>query len=83
MDDLLDQFLAEEATPHVRGLLAHAIADVSATRARFELNRFDITVDREASVVVIVDVLDATGAGVQRVPLATFAQALAGRSVAP
>jgi hypothetical protein len=73
---LLDQFLAWECTPFVRHLLDEAIADASPPRPHFEFNRFEVTIERANSMVVLEDVLDATEAGTQRVPLAEFANAL-------
>lgn len=76
MSDLLEQFLTQECTAHVRRLLEDAIADMASPRPRFEFNRFEVTVEREANVVVLEDVLDATDAGVRRVPLGQFTAAL-------
>ena len=73
---VLEQFLTQECTPYVRRLLEEAIADSAAPRPHFEFNRFEVTIEREANVVVIEDVLDATGAGLQRVALAEFTRAL-------
>jgi hypothetical protein len=73
---LLEQFLAHECTSYLRGLLEHAIADTSASRSRFEFNRFEVTVERDHDMVVLEDVLDATEAGIQRVPLAQFVRDL-------
>lgn len=80
MSDLLEQFLTQECTEHVRRLLEGAISDSATPRPHFEFNRFEITIEREASVVVLEDVLDATEAGVRHVPLAEFTAALRRRS---
>lgn len=76
MGDLLEQFITQECTAYVHRLLEEAIADSATPRPHFEFNRFEITIEREESVVVLEDVLDATEAGVRRVPLAEFAAAL-------
>jgi hypothetical protein len=74
--NLLEEFLAEECTAYVRRLLEDAIADLSAHRPRFEFNRFEVTIERDTAMAVLEDVLDATEAGVQRLPLAEFREAL-------
>jgi hypothetical protein len=73
---LLEQFLAQECTFYVRQLLEEATADASAPRPHFEFNRFEVTVERDDSVVLLEDVLDSTEADVQRVPLAEFVKAI-------
>jgi hypothetical protein len=73
---LLEQFLREECTPHVRGLLREAVRGGPARR-RFEFNRFEITVDREKELVTVEDVLDASVLGAQTIPLAEFVVTLA------
>jgi hypothetical protein len=80
MKALLEQFLTEECTPAVRTLLDEAMADPAVKHRHFELNRFEVTVDRNAEIVLIADVLDASDAAVERIPLAELAAALA-RSV--
>jgi hypothetical protein len=76
MGDLLEQFITQECTAYVRRLLEDAIADSATPRPHFEFNRFEITIERQANIVVLEDVLDATEAGVRRVPLAEFTDAL-------
>ncbi|MBL8722765.1 MAG: hypothetical protein JNK49_01900 [Planctomycetes bacterium] len=76
MSDLLEQFISQECTEYVRRLIEDAIADSATQRPRFEFNRFEITIEREANIVVIEDVLDATEARVQHVLLAKFMAAL-------
>lgn len=49
---------------------------MASPRPHFEFNRFEVTIEREANIVVLEDVLDATEAGVQHVPLAEFTAAL-------
>ncbi len=73
---LLEQFLVQECTPYVRRLLQDVIADAAGSSAHFELNRFEVTIDRESSTASFQDVLDATEAGIQRVPLAELIEAL-------
>lgn len=72
MGDLLEQFITQECTAYVRHLLEDAIAETATPRSHFEFNRFEITIEREGNVVVLVDVLDSTEAGIQHVPLAAF-----------
>lgn len=74
--DLLEQFLAYECSDYVRRLLEDAIADASTLRPHFEFNRFEVTIERDRESVLLEDVLDASEAGVQRVPLAAFTTAL-------
>lgn len=76
MTDLLEQFISQECTPYVRRLLEEAIAGGTTLRPHFEFNRFEITIERAESSVVIEDVLDATKAGVQRIALADFMSSL-------
>ena len=67
---LLDQFLREECTEHVRRLLVDSFAIDAPTRTRLEFNRFEVTIDRNAEIAIIEDVLDASDAGSERIPLA-------------
>jgi hypothetical protein len=78
---LLEQFLSEECTPYVRDLIKEALNATAPPRKRFEFNRFEVTIDREAGTVSIDDVLDATSAGELQLPLAEFAAALDRHSV--
>ena len=80
MSTLLAQFLSQECTVHVRQLLERAIDDASVPPPSFELNRFEITVDRDTGLVILADVLEATEVGVQHVPLEEFMKALERRS---
>jgi hypothetical protein len=73
---LLEQFLAEECTPHVRRLLEKGVADQSIKRPHFEFNRFEVTIERDNKLVVVQDVLDATRTGEQQIPLDEFMSAL-------
>jgi hypothetical protein len=73
---LLEQFLAEECTPYVRRVLLQAIADATVARPHVELNRFEVTVDREHDAVILEDVLDPTDAGSQTIRLPVFLEAL-------
>jgi hypothetical protein len=72
---LLQQFVEEECTPHVRRLLEVALRSNSSRR--FEFNRFEVSIQQEDNSVLLEDVLDATDAGAQRVALADFAAVLA------
>jgi hypothetical protein len=60
---LLEQFIAEECTAHVRTLITNAIADSTSPGFHFEFNRFELTARRDNRLVTIEDVLDATAAG--------------------
>lgn len=73
---LLDQFLAEECTPYVQRLLEEAISNTATLRPHFEFNRFEVSVERLDDTVILEDALDATGAGIQTVPLREFIHAL-------
>ncbi len=73
---LLQQFLTEECTAHVRRLLEDALDARSPPFKRFEFNRFEVTIQREDGAVLLEDVLDPTEAGVVRIPLAEFVAAL-------
>jgi len=77
MSDLLEQFITQECTPFVRRLLEVAIADATTPRPHFEFNRFEVTIEREANIVVLEDVLDASEGGVRHIPLTEFTVALA------
>lgn len=73
---LLEEFLAQECTPHVRRLLVDAIADTLTAYHRFEFNRFEVTIDRNSNEVVIEDVLDTSPEGVNRLSIVRFTAAL-------
>ena len=78
---LLEQFLTEEGTPYVRGLVRAALdagnAGTAPARNRFEFHRFEVTLDVEDGVVLIDDILNPSDSGVQRIPLQEFSAALA------
>jgi hypothetical protein len=76
---LLQQFLTYECTPHVRELLTRAMAEPSASPWRFEFNRFEVSLQADGQSVLIVDVLDLSEAGEQRVTTGQFLQDLSGR----
>jgi hypothetical protein len=77
---LLEQFLLEECTPYVRGLLEEALDALTFVSKRFDFNRFEVTVNREKGSVLLEDVLNAEDAGSMRVPLTEFAAALAAKA---
>ena len=61
---LLEQFLREECTPHVRRLICAAATERSTqVRREFEFNRFNLVLDFEAGRVVLDDELDVSPAG--------------------
>jgi len=76
--DLLAQFLAEECTEPVRGLIDEAIAQSTGRRSHLGFNRFEVTI--EDGVVLLLDVLDATPTGSQRIELTAFVAALGRRA---
>jgi len=75
---LVSEFIAQEATDYVRGLLRDAIQDSGNSSRRFEFNRFEVTIDHEQGVVLVEDVLDAGETGMQSVPIKEFSRLLAG-----
>jgi hypothetical protein len=77
---LLEQFLVEECTSYVRDLVERGLdageSGAGLRKQRFEFNRFEVTFDLDEDDVLIEDVLDATDAGAQRLPIAEFSAAL-------
>jgi hypothetical protein len=63
---LLERFLAEEASPHVRSLLMGAVADAQTDaqvlRREFNFNVFDLVIDFRTKSVKIADVLASNAA---------------------
>lgn len=76
----MEEFLSEECTPYVRGLLEAALEAARAGRGpkrkRFEFNRFEVTLDVDGEEVVLEDVLDPAQSGESRLPLPEFCEAL-------
>lgn len=77
---LLEQFLAEEATDHVRREIASAVIEArmnASTAVRtFELNRFELVLRFATEEVEINDVLDASSNGSAQMTLGLFLKAL-------
>jgi hypothetical protein len=77
---LLDSFLREEVTEHVRQLLLRYISDCKTGSAlgkrTFEFNRFDVTIDCDAKLVTLEDDLDPGSSGQASWPFDEFASAL-------
>lgn len=75
---LLEQFLRDECTPHVRALLREAFnrPNETAIRRRFEFNRFDVEFDYDTRQAKIIDDLDVTDAGIQTIGIDDFAAAI-------
>lgn len=77
---LLEEFLSEECTPYVQGLLEEALEEARAGRGpkrrRFEFNRFEVTLDVDGEEVVLEDVLDPGQSGEGSLPLHEFFEAL-------
>ncbi|WCM94647.1 hypothetical protein M5C99_08055 [Acidovorax sp. NCPPB 2350] len=67
MPQLIEQFLAEEASSYVRKLIIEAIRENAAhpleIRRKFEFNRFEVIIDFDKNSVMIQDVLEAGSAG--------------------
>jgi hypothetical protein len=59
MTSLLDQFVAEECTPHVVGMLRLAARGGAGTRY-LTFNRFNVRLNLDSGEVVIEDELDPT-----------------------
>lgn len=80
MLSLLQQFIEEEATPHVRRLIVNAVHEHEGrpqeTQRRFEFNRFEVTLDFDGGVATIEDVLDSASSGEVRLQLGEFIQCL-------
>jgi hypothetical protein len=70
---LLDQFIQEECTLHVRQLLEEALGRPTTVQTHFEFNRFEVTIAQD---VLIEDVLDSAPSGEQRVSRDELASAL-------
>jgi hypothetical protein len=73
---LLDRLVAEEGTSEVRAAIDRALSEDAPTWARFELGRFDLTIEREWGAVTIEHVEDPTATGVQWVSLGELVAAL-------
>jgi hypothetical protein len=82
---LFQRFLAEECTPHVRALVLTALeaarAGAGPRRKRFEFNLFEVTFDLDEGEVLIEDILNATKAGAQCIPMEEFSAALSNSQV--
>lgn len=76
MSDLLERFIQDECNAFIRRLLEDAIEDSTMTHPHFEFNLFDVTIEREEKAILLEDLLDATQAGLQRVPIEAFLVAL-------
>jgi hypothetical protein len=76
MTNLLEEFVTLEGDASLRRLLEWAIHDETMLQPHFEFNIFDVTIEREAGMVVLESVLDAADAGVQQFPLEVFVEAL-------
>jgi hypothetical protein len=73
---LLEQFLREECTPHVRKLICDAAASREPARQEFEFNRFNLALDFEAGRATLEDETDATPSGSVDLALADLLAAL-------
>jgi len=81
---LLEQFLKEEADPHVRGLILGAVHEhenrSDEAQRKFEFNRFEVTLDFIGGIAVIEDVLDPAFSGEVRLQLGEFVRRLSQES---
>jgi hypothetical protein len=77
---LLENFLREEATEHVRQLLLRHLSECktgAATGKRtFEFNRYNVTIDVDGKQVTLEDDLDVGPSGRASWPLEEFVSAL-------
>lgn len=81
MASLLEQFAAEDATPHVRQLIVDAVHERDTNPARertqFNFNRFNIDIDFVSGTVLIEDELNVDPfANEERVSLSEFVRFL-------
>lgn len=82
MQNILEQFLTEEATSHVRHvILAAAKAhernrETAEMKRKFEFNRFEVTLDFASDLALIEDVLAPAPSGELRLPLDEFLERL-------
>jgi pterin-4a-carbinolamine dehydratase len=80
MESLLEQFLREEASSHVRDLILDAVQEheqrSNQVRKKFEFNRFEVTLDFVSDVALIEDVLDPAPSGEVRLQLGEFIRCL-------
>jgi len=62
---LLQQFLKEECTPHVRKLICEAALnrDPAKTSEEFEFNRFNLRLDFAGGLAILDDELDVSASG--------------------
>lgn len=76
MESLLEQFLREEASSHVRGLILDAVHEheqrSNQVRKKFEFNRFEVTLDFVSDIALVEDVLDAAPSGEVRLRIGEF-----------
>ena len=80
MESLLEQFLKEEASSHVRGLIVDAVHShakhSTEEQRKFEFNRFEVTLDLDGNVALIEDVLDHTSTGEVRLQIGELVSCL-------
>lgn len=76
MFSLLEQFLKEEANPHVRRVILGAVQEhemrPNEAQRKFEFNRFEVTLDFIGDVALIEDVLDPASSGEVRLRIGEF-----------
>ena len=80
MEFLLEQFLREEASPYVRGVIVDAVHEhdkcSNQAQKKFEFNRFEVTLDFIGDVALVEDVLDPASSGEVRLQLGEFIRCL-------
>lgn len=78
--ELLQRFLKDEATYHVRQTLLGRIAEIKngsgAGKVRFDFNQYAIMLDSELNAAIIEDVLNVKSLGEALYPMDEFAKAL-------
>lgn len=80
IQELINRFIKDEASSHVRQLLLGYISDCRAGarhgKRTFEFNQFTVTIDCDASTVTVEDELNATASGESHCSLEEFSKAI-------
>jgi hypothetical protein len=76
MNSLIEQFIAEEATPYARKLIAEAVNRhqdaLEGGVECFEFNRFDLKLNFSENYALLEDVIDANTSGEIKLSLEDF-----------
>jgi hypothetical protein len=74
--DLVEQFVAQELTPYIRGVLWVALQEAANSEKilirQFEFNLFDVLFDFSREVVVVQDVLSSGDQSAAEVSISDF-----------